>query len=262
MFVSVKISRISIARNKIEFLPDSVAVEVFLKVFVNGKPYVTFLASPSMLKELIIGNLLSEGIINGLEEIEEIRIDNSKANVEILKNGETKEKLSGILPLYCTEGEINKLEKMTRGFRIESDFKIEAKALIESFKELHKKMSVFRITGCTHGAALANEEGKIVALAEDLGRHNAVDKVVGYAALKGLDLKSHALLTTGRVTPLLVLKAATVGIPVVCSSSAATLSSIRLAKAFNITLAGFVRGNRINIYANPQRITLSGQAEI
>jgi len=122
---------------------------------------------------------------------------------------------------------------------------------------LHEKMLVFRATGCTHGAALLSEKGEITCLTEDLGRHNAVDKVAGLALLQGLDLSKHALILTGRETPQIVLKAARMSTPIVCSFSAPTLGAIKLAKALGLTLIGFVRGNRFNIYSHPERIEVN-----
>jgi formate dehydrogenase accessory protein FdhD len=113
---------------------------------------------------------------------------------------------------------------------------------------------VFRKTGGVHVAAIYDREGERKALAEDVGRHNAVDKVIGAGALKKIDFSDCFLALSGRLTAEIVLKAATMNLPIVASLAAAIDSGIAVANESGLTLAGFVRGNRMNIYAFPERI--------
>ena len=123
-------------------------------------------------------------------------------------------------------------------------------SLVEKFV---KHSRIFTNTGGVHSAALCNTED-IILFSEDIGRHNAIDKVFGEALLKDISLKDYILVTSGRVSSEILVKAARRNIPVLISKSAPTDAGIRLADELGVTLIGFVRGNRMNIYANNRRV--------
>ena len=131
---------------------------------------------------------------------------------------------------------------------------VTANILSKSVKQLNFIADEFRKTGGVHVAALYSTDGKLVALAEDVGRHNAVDKVIGAAAIKNIDFTKLFLALSGRLTGDIVLKAARTQIPIIASLSAAISSGIETAKLTKITLIGFVRGKRMNVYTYPERI--------
>jgi len=114
---------------------------------------------------------------------------------------------------------------------------------------------VFKTTGGTHSAAIF-ENGKLIAFAEDVGRHNAVDKVIGMAALGKTDFSKSVLVSSGRQPANMVLKAARVGIPIIASIAAPIYSGIEAARKTGVTLICFVRGQRINVYSNPERVEI------
>jgi len=120
--------------------------------------------------------------------------------------------------------------------------------------QLNFKAEGFRQTGGLHVAALYKGDGSLVALAEDVGRHNAVDKVIGMAALKKVNFGDCFVALSGRISGDVAFKAAKVGIPIVASLSAALSSGISTAQESNVTIAGFVRGKRLNIYTFPERV--------
>ena len=122
--------------------------------------------------------------------------------------------------------------------------------------QLNFKAEGFRQTGGLHVAAIYKGEGSLVALAEDVGRHNAVDKVIGMAALERVDFGDCFLALSGRISGDVAFKAAKVGLPIVASLSAALSSGITTAEASKLTLAGFVRGKRLNIYTESERIII------
>lgn len=121
-------------------------------------------------------------------------------------------------------------------------------------KNFQKESKLFKETGGCHGAAIYTLDGKLIDLKEDIGRHNAIDKVIGTMILKNQEIHDKILATSGRLTGDSVLKAVRAEIPIVSSLSAAIESGIRLAFAYDITLIGFVRGARFNIYSHPERI--------
>jgi FdhD protein len=132
--------------------------------------------------------------------------------------------------------------------------RVSAKVIFESVNALNFKAAGFRLTGGLHVAAVYRADGTLVALAEDVGRHNAADKAIGMAALKETPLDECFLASSGRLSGDMTYKAAKVGIPIIASIAAALSSGLDAAEKTNVTLVGFVRGKRLNIYSAPQRI--------
>ncbi len=127
--------------------------------------------------------------------------------------------------------------------------------LLDLIAKLAAKQDIFRQTGATHAILLAEPTGNILAHAEDIGRHNAFDKVIGQALLKNLPTAGAVALLSGRASFEMVFKAARLGVPLVCSVSAPTSLAVALAEAQGITLVGFAREDRANVYTQPQRLT-------
>jgi len=138
--------------------------------------------------------------------------------------------------------------------KVKSDMRVSAETISNCVNNLNFVAQTFRKTGGVHAAVIHKSDGKLVAFAEDIGRHNAVDKVVGYGALNKIDLGTCFLVLSGRLTGDIVVKAARAGLPIVASLAAAVDSGIRIAKDTGLTLIGFVRGKRMNVYSFPERI--------
>lgn len=136
--------------------------------------------------------------------------------------------------------------------------KVKAEVVSKAIRRLNTLAETFRKTGGVHIAALYSAEGELATYAEDVGRHNAVDKVIGVCALKKSDFSQLFLASSGRLTGDIVLKAARMRIPVVASLAAAVDSGVEVAKRTGLTLIGFVRGPRMNIFTFPERIVISG----
>ena len=144
--------------------------------------------------------------------------------------------------------------------RIERDVRIELEVLAALPQQMRERQSVFDRTGGLHAAAIASADGQILAVREDVGRHNSADKVIGYAVMNGIT--PDVLVVSGRAGFEIVQKAAMAGIPVVASVSAATSLSVDVALACNLTLAGFVRDGRMTVYSAVERIITSATAEV
>ena len=139
---------------------------------------------------------------------------------------------------------------------LNTQFVVSSDIIFSAMIKMQKETPLFRETGGCHGAAIFDLEGNLVAASEDIGRHNAIDKVIGALLLKKEPFNNKILTSTGRLTGDSVLKAVRAQIPIVASLSAAIESGIRLASSYGITLIGFARGKRMNIYANPKRINI------
>ena len=246
---------------------DYLAAEEPLEIRVNGAPLSVTMRTPGHDLELVAGFLLTEGIIQRREEIaslEEGAGDNAEADGNVV----------------CVElsGQTFELESMRRNFFAASSCGICGKASIESIRirgiqppnsdfrfdpdllctlpdKLRSAQAIFGRTGGLHAAALFSSEGDLIVAREDIGRHNAVDKIIGWALLeKRLPLSQCALLVSGRGGFEIVQKALVAGIPVLASVSAPSGLAVRLARELGLTLVGFLRGQRFLIYSREDRL--------
>jgi FdhD protein len=256
----VEILRLDASTGEAQRIADYVAEEKPLNIFVNKTRYATIFCSPSNLKELAVGHVLSQGIISSIEEIEETNLNQTenccriklKRDVDLRKRLNLSASLSRVLLSACTDKTLpQSLKKMSK---IESDLKVKAETILSSVNNLNLKAETFKKTGGVHAASIHKEDGSIVAFAEDVGRHNAVDKAIGAAILDRVSFSECFLALSGRLTGDLVLKAVNVGFPIVASLAAATDLGIKLAETADLTLVGFVRGGRMNVYSFPERI--------
>ncbi|HID17107.1 TPA: formate dehydrogenase accessory sulfurtransferase FdhD [Candidatus Bathyarchaeota archaeon] len=239
----------------IEELMDEVAVEAPVRIYLNEGLYATLMASPSQLKELAVGFLLGESVIKSLNEIKQVSVKDGMVKVKLNRNKKLKRPLSkGIILTACTSGEDFFDRLMELGEEpVESRYSIEAREILRMVRECVKKAETSKATGGTHFAGIF-EDGTIKAFSEDVGRHNAIDKVIGLAALRGVDFQRSVLVSSGRQPGGMVLKAAKVKIPILASMRAPLASGVRVAQAFGLTLIGFARGGRRNVYSFPERV--------
>lgn len=235
-----------------ERLSDEVVVETPLTIFVNGVELSTLLCSPDNLEYLVIGFLINESVIRGLDEIKEVRVDENKGvvKVKLAKDAD----LEGFHRRIVTSGCVGYYSKASTNIeRISGSLMVSRDELLSLMGEMLGRSDVFKSTGGVHSSALCGRD-KIIFFCEDIGRHNTVDKIVGYMCSKKISAGDKLLLTTGRLSSEMVLKAAKQGIPFVASRSAPTDLAVKAAKNFNMTLVGFVRGDRINVYSGAENI--------
>jgi FdhD protein len=267
--VEVEISRIDVATRKVERRRDYVAEERPLHVFVNQTHYVTILCFPTLLKELAVGYLLSEGVLRSVGEISEIRLEGcGKCQVELKAGIDAEKRMSISQPFArlvltaCGSPDYWPLSKLVDRLDLKKlplGFRVKAEVVSEAVRRLNTLAETFKRTGGVHVAASYSAEGKLMTYAEDVGRHNAVDKVIGVSALENVDFSQFFLASSGRLTGDIVLKAARMHIPVVASLAAAVDSGIEVAKRTGLTLVGFVRGGRMNVFTFPERIMTDGR---
>lgn len=241
-----------------EKVKDVVTVEEPLTIFLNGEELVTLLYTPSYPKQLTVGFLVSEGVIKGKTDIESIRFYSKKGviNINIKGNGNGYKKIFSkrLITSGCCGGtSFYNIDDIKDFKKIRSKCKFSITTIINVMKEMVRQSKIFKKTGGIHSSALARE-GKIVLFREDVGRHNAVDKILGECFLSDIPLNDAILLTSGRITSEITRKAGVVGIPIIASKSAPSSLSIKMAREIGVTLIGFVRGKRMNIYTGEWRI--------
>jgi FdhD protein len=220
---------------------------------------VTLLCTPKDLKYLAVGFLSSEGLIGNKEEIKKIILDDRRGVVRV-ETEEDKEigadlLFKRLITSGCGRGAaFFSAADATNQARVESQMKISAREVFALAKEFQHRSQVYRATGGVHSAALCDPKG-ILIFSEDIGRHNAIDKIFGECLLKDIPTDDRIVITSGRVSSEVLLKTTKRNIPIVISKSAPTDLAVDLAVDLGITLIGFVRGRRMNVYADGWRVT-------
>jgi FdhD protein len=229
---------------------DSIAVEKKLRLFLNGKELISLHCTPSMIPELINGILLTENIVSDKISPDSITLKmNEGISVHV---SVAEDAVPEGMPFARYLGGFTFSQGKT--FRkVEDNFVVAPENLKEIFEEFHQRSELFRLTGCFHSAALSDCKS-IIVFAEDIGRHNAVDKVTGYALLNDIPFRGKLMLVSCRISSEIVSKCARWEIPVIASRAATTDLAVEIAEAAGITLIGFVRGENLNVYTHHQRI--------
>ncbi|MDO9574733.1 MAG: formate dehydrogenase accessory sulfurtransferase FdhD [Candidatus Contubernalis sp.] len=241
-----------------ETVKDYVVQESPLTIFLNDQEFVTLLCTPEKQDHLTLGFLRSEGLIKGREDVLSLEVDeeNGTVTVETREPGKLSEKLFGkrTITSGCGKGTIfyNVLDSLT-GSPIETEIYLSPETISRLMKDLQERADLFKTTGGVHSSALGTKEG-ILFFCEDIGRHNAVDKLIGECIAKGVSLEDKLLITSGRLSSEILLKAAKIGIPILLSRAAPTALSVELGKKLGITMVGFIRGKRMNVYSGEWRI--------
>ncbi|MFH1848328.1 MAG: formate dehydrogenase accessory sulfurtransferase FdhD [Candidatus Omnitrophota bacterium] len=238
-------------------IKDIVTEEAPLTIYLGGKELLTLLCSPDSLKELSIGFLYSSGIIKSMADIKDIAIDDKNwvSHVELSGSDDSSELIfKRLFTSGCGRGTLfyNALDLAHKKI-IKSDITVLSDRITALMNTFQDKSVLFKETGGVHSAALSDGE-RILAFKEDIGRHNAVDKIIGDAVMKGLDMINMIVLTSGRISSEIVHKVAKMRSPVLISRSAPTDQAVRAAREIQLTLIGFARGSRMNVYTGEERI--------
>ncbi len=244
-------------------IDDMVIKELPLTIILNNQELVTLLCSPVDLKYLAIGFLLSEGLINGKDEIKKIIVDDRRGVVRVETEGD--EELDGelifkrMITSGCGRGaSLYSAADAQALAKVDSESEISALQVFDLVKEFQHSSQVYKTTGGVHSAALCDTEN-ILVFNEDIGRHNAIDKIFGRCILEDIPTDGRIVVTSGRISSEILLKVAKRNIPIIISVSAPTDVAVSLADNLEVTLVGFVRGKRMNIYAHNGRVRTDGE---
>jgi FdhD protein len=233
-------------RGKID---SEIVREFFLTIVLNGQELVTLLCSPKDSQYLAVGYLQSQGLIKSKNDIKKIVIDNpGMVKIDTKKRIETLPKSVLTSSGGRSAGFLN-IQKVNA----DSHMKLSTTQVFSLMDDFEHRSEVFRVTGGVHSAALCDTEG-ILVFNEDIGRHNAIDKIFGQCLLQDIATDNLCVITSGRVSSEILLKVAQRNVPVFISKNAPTDLGITLANDLGITLVGFVRGTNMNVYTNDWRI--------
>ena len=232
---------------------DVVVKEFPLIISLNNQEVVTLLCSPQNLDYLAIGFLASEGLIKSKADIKKIAVDQQRGTVQV----ETASELASQPPskrLITSGGGRGAPSYPARGQgKVESDIEISAHEVFALIDEFVQHSEVYKATGGVHSAALCDTRS-ILVFSDDIGRHNAIDKVFGECLLNDIPTAGRLVITSGRVSSEILLKVAKRNVPLLISKAAPTDLGVRLAQDLGVTLIGFARGKKMNLYANEWRL--------
>jgi len=240
-------SFIQLKGGRVEEVKGHVVREQPLVIFVNEKKFVTLLCSPLKLDCLVVGYLWLEKVLASLDEIARLEVSEVDGRADVTLAREVDLPAERILTSGCGGGITFRIDP--RLFpRINSSIRVRPEQLFQRMKELFAAGVNYRSSRGIHGAALSDGD-RLLVVAEDVGRHNAVDKVKGEALLKGIPTVDRILLSTGRISSEMLLKAARMGVPLVASRTSPTEMAVGLAEQLGITVVGYVRPDSLSLYA-------------
>jgi FdhD protein len=246
---------------------DVVAVEEPLEIRLGGEPFQVLMRLPGWEKELAVGFLFTEGIVRDLAEIITVHfcgsatdpllppnvVDVALTEAALARRGRRHVEVAYSSCGLCAKESVSEICRKVPP--VTDPLTVAPATLLGLMRRLQEAQSIFQATGGTHAVALADPSGEFFIHAEDVGRHNAMDKVIGRVLLTRRDLTGMVALLSGRISFEMVLKTARAGLPILAAVSAPTSMALELARELNLTTVGFVRDQRLNIYTAPERIT-------
>jgi FdhD protein len=210
---------------------ERIAREIGLSIRVDGRHYATAMILATLEKEFIVGNLYVQGVIKKANDIKSLIIKNNIAEVKLAR----------------------KMRKNTLARAIHSDLKVSAEDIFHCVKTILRS-KIFNETEAVHSAGLFLNGKETVCIVEDLGRHNALDKVIGYGLIHNINFGWTIATSTGRQPSEMILKCRNAGIPIIATKGVPTTIAMEIAEEAGITIAGLVRGNTMIVYTHPERI--------
>jgi FdhD protein len=210
---------------------ERIVKETALTININGQHFATAMLMATLEKEFVLGNLFVQGIINKVDDIRSLTINNNVAEVT----------LSG------------KKRKNVPPRVIQSELKVRPEDIFDSVRAILKS-DIFTETEAVHSAGLFLHGREPVCIAEDLGRHHALDKVIGYGLLHDIDFSQTLVASTGRQPAEMIIKCRNASIPIIATKGVPTTLAVEMAEAAGITIAGLVRGSTMTVYSHPARI--------
>jgi FdhD protein len=232
---------------------DAVAIETALELRIEDEFLAAFVCSPGMEKALAIGFLLSSGFLTTQDDIESVSVTNNRCTVKLVEGADIQRReditARRVVTTDCSAPDI--LRTLRTGGdipRLNFELSISPESVAQIASAMRESQEIHKKTGATHAALVQELYLGTRIIAEDLGRHNAVDKCIGEAISQSLDLKNCILVSSGRLTADVVSKCSWSSIPILVSSSVATDAGVKAAEKANVTLIGSLRGGKMRLY--------------
>jgi FdhD protein len=257
-----KVSILKFTEKGSSSIEGAVAKESPLTIILNNQEMVTLLCSPKDLKYLAVGFLSSEGLLEVKDEIRKILVDDEKGVVRLETTGDTGFSqdilFRRVISSGCGRGASFYSAADATSEKVESQIEISAEEVFDLVNEFQHSSEVYLATHGVHSAALCDNKN-ILVFSNDIGRHNAIDKIFGRCLLEDILTNDRMIITSGRISSEILYKVAKRGIPIIISISAPTNLGVRIADNLGITLIGSVRGKRMNVYTHNWRIARDGK---
>ncbi|NLC07395.1 MAG: formate dehydrogenase accessory sulfurtransferase FdhD [Syntrophomonadaceae bacterium] len=237
---------------------DCLVREFKATIYLNEQEVVTLLCTPEFLEDLAVGFLVFEGILRNREELESVLADYDQGRIWVKSRASHCLAEKTLMQRYIAAGggrgtSFDSLKNVQNCKPINSKLLIAPTQVLARMQELQTRSKLFQTTGGVHSALLASNQ-QVILYREDIGRHNAVDKILGYCFRQGIAVDELVLFTSGRLSSEMLLKAARGGIPILVSRSAPTNLAVELAEQLGVTLVGFTREGCFNVYCHSERI--------
>ena len=228
--------------------------ELTLTIYVNGEEFVSMMGTPLNQDWLAVGFLMNEGILEDIDEIKDLKVtkDGCCIDVWLDRNVDLPQKM--VLTSGCGGGLTQEdpwigVEPLPAGINTVPDL------ILKAYTHLQSKDSLYARARGVHAAGLLDlETGELLQVTEDIGRHNAIDKLHGACLMQGIKMEGRALITTGRISSEMLRKGAFMRCPIIASRTSPTSAAVDLARTWNITLVGYARHGKLRVYCNPERL--------
>lgn len=251
---------IRLTKGRSESARRAVVEEYPLRLRVNGRELATLVSSPHKLNFLLAGFFRLQGFIDSLDDILSLGVCDDFGLAEVRLRGDLPELLQPTLTSGCGTGIAYNLPERLLADSRQKQRRYSSDRLFQLMKELNERTEQYRSHGGIHSAAIGDEDG-LLLYAEDIGRHNTLDRLAGEALFKQLNLQDKMLVTSGRISTEMVAKAARLGIGLIASRTSPTDKAIELCQQAGITLVGYLRGSGLEIYSHAQQLQISGAAK-
>ncbi len=244
-----------VQRDQAEQIDGGVIEEVLVSIFINGQELATMMCSPLDEEAMALGFLFNEGVIDSLDEVRLIKANVARTGIDIFLDRHAFNAPRRLILTSGCGGGISLQDLTEIHPALDTSFTTTPEVILQHMSDLRGESRLYNQVRGVHTSILA-DKGQILFSAEDVGRHNTIDKLAGKALLRGVDTHDRIMLTTGRISSDMLGKARRMGVPVVASRTSPTSITVTLAEAWNICVVGYVRQGGMRVYTHPERLGL------
>jgi FdhD protein len=249
-----KIHLVEFSGNQAQGGEVHVIVEMPVSLTVNGQTWLTFMCTPVDLEALAVGFLFNEGLIEKRQEVIDVRLCPSGENIDVWLAHPAEKPSEWRRTSGCTGGITSVFDEKAVSLRLNDAYSYTPETIYSLLSQLIEAQELYRLSGGVHTSILSDGKHTLIT-AEDIGRHNTLDKIAGNCLLNDIYPERRAIITTGRISSEMLQKAARLDATLLISRTSPSALSIQLAQAAGITLVGYARRNHFNVYTHPERIT-------